>query len=97
MYILVPLERPFDYLSDSTNNPHFGGAGHICSRIFLKIWVCLDVGYEYKRTLDKPVASLSCAILGSQHNIGTWGGNSVKFSSIIGAYKLGTVTNEDTH
>ena len=29
---------------------------------------CLVVGYEYNRTLDKPVASLSCAILGSQHN-----------------------------
>ena len=26
------------------------------------------MGYEYNRTLDKPVASLSCAILGSQHN-----------------------------
>ena len=35
---------------------------------YFKIWVCLDVGYEYNRTLDKPVASLSCAILGSQHN-----------------------------
>ena len=32
---------------------------------YFKIWVCLDVGYEYNRTLDKPVASLSCAILGS--------------------------------
>ena len=28
----------------------------------------LDVGYEYNRTLDKPLASLYCAILGSQHN-----------------------------
>ena len=28
--------------------------------------------------LDKPLASLSCAILGSQHNWGlVWGGNSV--------------------
>ena len=26
------------------------------------------MGSEYNRTLDKPVASLSCAILGSQHN-----------------------------
>ena len=30
--------------------------------------VCLEVGYEYNRTLDKPLASLSCAIMGSQHN-----------------------------
>ena len=29
---------------------------------------CLDVSYEYNRTLDRPLASLSCAILGSQHN-----------------------------
>ena len=33
------------------------------ARLFYKIWVCLDVGYEDNRTLDKPVASLSCAIL----------------------------------
>ena len=26
------------------------------------------MGYEYNRTLDTLVASLSCAILGSQHN-----------------------------
>ena len=31
-------------------------------------WVCLDVGYECNRTLDKTLASLSCAILGSRHN-----------------------------
>ena len=36
---------------------------------FRKIWVFLDVGYEYNRTLDKPMASLSCAILGFQHNL----------------------------
>ena len=30
--------------------------------------VCLEVGYEYNRTLDKPLASLSYAIMGSQHN-----------------------------
>ena len=30
--------------------------------------VSIDVGYEYNMTLDKPLASLSCAILGSQEN-----------------------------
>ena len=42
-------------------------------------WVCLDVGYEDNKTLDKLSASLFCAIMGSQHN---WDLelNSIKFS-----------------
>ena len=36
--------------------------------VWENIWVCLNVGYEYNRTLDMPMASLSCAILGFQHN-----------------------------
>ena len=61
------------------------------------------MGYEYNRTLDKPVASLSCAILGSQHN---WdlGGNSAKLifvypmkinaliSSMVSAYHKNTLS-----
>ena len=34
----------------------------------------------HNRTLDKPLATLSCAILGSQHN---WGGNSLNSDDII--------------
>ena len=48
--------------------------------LFLKIWVCLDAGYE--RITGNSISHwVPCPVSSWVPNIiGTWGGNSVKFS-----------------